>query len=39
MAATVPEYLTVAGDEASLLLDPAMVHVYADGTLVEGETA
>ncbi|WP_454016493.1 ABC transporter ATP-binding protein [Azospirillum sp. Marseille-Q6669] len=39
MAATVPEDLTLAGDEASLLLDPAMVHVYADGTLVEGEAA
>ena len=39
LAATVPETLSVAGEEASLLFDPAMVHVYADGHLVEGEAA
>ncbi len=39
MAATVPDPLSLAGDEASVLLEPAMVHVYADGALVEGEAA
>lgn len=39
MAATVPESLTVTGDEASLIVEPSMVHVYANGALVEGEAA
>ena len=39
MAATVPDALTVSGEEASLLFEPGMVHVYADGHLVEGEAA
>ena len=39
MAATVPETLNVVGEDASLLFDPAMVHVYANGSLVEGEAA
>lgn len=34
MAVTVPDGLSVAG-EASVVMDPAMVHVYADGRLVE----
>ena len=39
MAATVPETLNVVGEDASLMFDPAMVHVYANGSLVEGEAA
>jgi len=39
LAVTVPDSLSVAGEEASLLFEPAMVHVYADGALVEGEAA
>lgn len=39
MAATVPDSLAVAGEEASLLFETDMVHVYADGHLVEGEAA
>ena len=39
VAATVPETLHVAGDEASLLFEPSMIHVYANGSLVEGEAA
>ena len=39
MAATVPENLAVTGDEASLIVEPSMVHVYANGALVEGEAA
>jgi glycerol transport system ATP-binding protein len=35
-AATVPETVRIDGDEGSLWLDPAHVHVYADGRLVEG---
>ncbi|NYZ12784.1 ABC transporter ATP-binding protein [Azospirillum sp. RWY-5-1] len=34
MAVTVPDGLSVSG-EASVLMEPAMVHVYADGRLVE----
>ena len=36
MAATVPETLPLSGDEASLLFEPSMIHVYANGSLVEG---
>jgi len=39
MAATVPEALNVVGEDASLMFDPAMVHVYVNGSLVEGEAA
>jgi len=39
MAATVPEALALSGDEASLTFERDMVHVYADGHLVEGEAA
>lgn len=39
VAATVPDGLAIAGEEASLLFEPAMIHVYADGALVEGEAA
>ncbi|HEY8384095.1 MAG TPA: ABC transporter ATP-binding protein [Microvirga sp.] len=37
MAASVPENLAVDGDEASLVIDPRHVHIYADGHLVPGE--
>ena len=37
-AATVPDSLEIGGEEASLVFDPARVHVYADGHLVPGET-
>ncbi|MCZ7659759.1 MAG: ABC transporter ATP-binding protein [Xanthobacteraceae bacterium] len=37
LAATVPDTARIDGEEASLWLDPAQVHVYADGRLVEGE--
>ncbi|MDJ1160139.1 ABC transporter ATP-binding protein [Chelatococcus sp. SYSU_G07232] len=33
-AATVPEGVAVDGDEASVILDPTRVHIYADGHLV-----
>lgn len=39
LSVTVPEALAVGGEDASLLLDPAMIHVYADGALVDGEAA
>jgi glycerol transport system ATP-binding protein len=34
LAATVPDSARIDGDEAALWLDPAHVHVYADGRLV-----
>jgi glycerol transport system ATP-binding protein len=37
LAATVPEGLTGIGDDASLLIDPRHVHIYADGHLVTGD--
>ncbi len=37
LAATVPDGVELNGEEASLLLDPSKVHVYADGHLVAGE--
>jgi glycerol transport system ATP-binding protein len=36
LAATVADTVRIDGDEAALWLDPAHVHVYADGRLVEG---
>ncbi|WP_207461331.1 ABC transporter ATP-binding protein [Azospirillum sp. SYSU D00513] len=36
LSATVPDGLEPAGEEASVLFEPAMIHVYADGALVEG---
>jgi glycerol transport system ATP-binding protein len=38
LAATVPDNVEIGGEEASLVFDPARVHVYADGHLVSGET-
>ena len=37
MAASVPEGLTIDGEEAGLTLDSRQVHVYVDGHLVPGE--
>ncbi|HYD98971.1 MAG TPA: TOBE domain-containing protein, partial [Alphaproteobacteria bacterium] len=37
VVATVPDGLSIAGSEASLRFEPAMMHVYADGSLVRGE--
>jgi glycerol transport system ATP-binding protein len=37
LAARVPDSVEVGGEEASLVFDPARVHVYADGHLVSGE--
>ena len=37
MAASVPEDLSVSGDEASLHFDARHIHIYADGHLVAGE--
>ena len=34
MAATVPEDLSIDGDEAGVSLDPGRIHIYADGHLV-----
>jgi glycerol transport system ATP-binding protein len=39
LAASVPENMSVEGDEAALALDPRHVHIYADGHLVAGEPA
>jgi glycerol transport system ATP-binding protein len=36
-AAMMPEGLSLAGDEAGLILDPRQIHIYADGRLVPGE--
>jgi len=37
LAASVPENLSVSGDEASLHFDPHHIHIYADGHLIVGE--
>jgi glycerol transport system ATP-binding protein len=37
LAASVPEDLSIDGDEASLAFDSRHVHIYADGHLVTGE--
>lgn len=37
LAASVPEGLSISGDEASLHLDARHIHIYADGHLVSGE--
>jgi glycerol transport system ATP-binding protein len=37
IAATVPDGLSVAGEEAGLTFDPRHVHIYADGHLLAGE--
>jgi glycerol transport system ATP-binding protein len=39
MAASVPEGLSLDGEEAGLALEAAQIHVYADGHLVPGEPA
>ncbi|MGO4386912.1 ABC transporter ATP-binding protein [Microvirga sp. 2YAF29] len=39
LTASVPEDVTVEGDEAALVFDPRQVHIYADGHLVPGEPA
>jgi glycerol transport system ATP-binding protein len=36
-AATVPDEARFDGDEAALALEPAQIHIYADGHLVKGE--
>jgi glycerol transport system ATP-binding protein len=38
LAASVPENLTIDGDDASVRFDPRQVHIYANGHLVRGET-
>ena len=37
MAATVPKGVSLGGDEAALVFDPAQIHVYADGTRARGD--
>jgi glycerol transport system ATP-binding protein len=37
VAALAPEAVDINGSEASVLFDPAHIHVYANGALVEGE--
>ncbi|WP_230530477.1 ABC transporter ATP-binding protein [Microvirga roseola] len=37
LAASVPEDISIEGDEASLAFDARYVHIYADGHLVPGE--
>src|SRR4051795_2234944 len=37
IAATAPEALSLPGSEASVTFEPAQMHVYADGLLVQGE--
>jgi len=39
LAASVPEAMGAVGEEASLVLDPHHIHIYADGHLVAGEGA
>ncbi len=39
VAAFIADSVTFDGDEASLVFDPARVHVYADGALVAGQPA
>jgi glycerol transport system ATP-binding protein len=38
LAASVPDGISIEGNEASLALDPRHVHIYADGHLVPGES-
>ena len=37
LAASVPEDISIEGDEAALAFDARHVHIYADGHLVAGE--
>jgi glycerol transport system ATP-binding protein len=39
LAASVPESMEAVGEEASLVVDPRHIHIYADGHLVAGEGA
>lgn len=39
LAASVPDALSIDGDEAALAFDPRQIHIYADGHLVAGEPA
>jgi glycerol transport system ATP-binding protein len=37
LSASVPDGISIEGNEASLVLDPNHVHIYANGHLVAGE--
>jgi glycerol transport system ATP-binding protein len=37
LAASIPDDISIDGSEASLVLDPNHVHIYANGHLVSGE--
>ncbi|MCD6070184.1 MAG: transporter ATP-binding protein [Microvirga sp.] len=37
LAASIPDGISIEGNEASLVLDPNHVHIYANGNLVAGE--
>jgi glycerol transport system ATP-binding protein len=37
LAASVPDDISIAADEAALAFDARHVHIYADGHLVPGE--
>ncbi len=37
LAATMPDDISIEGDEAGIAFDPRHVHIYADGHLVRGE--
>ena len=37
LAASIPDDISIEGSEASLVLDPNHVHIYANGHLVAGE--
>ncbi len=37
LAASIPDGISIDGDEAALAIDPRHVHIYADGHLVPGE--
>ncbi|HEV2560260.1 MAG TPA: ABC transporter ATP-binding protein [Microvirga sp.] len=39
LAASVPESMDAVGEEATLVVDPRHIHIYADGHLVAGEGA
>jgi glycerol transport system ATP-binding protein len=39
LAASVPEAVTLDGEEAALAFDPGHIHIYADGHLIAGEPA
>lgn len=39
LSASVPEAMDSVGEEATLILDPRHIHIYADGHLVAGERA